>query len=208
MYLCNSLAQNSIIIFTRTVHDAQRLSIILRTLGFPAVPLHGQLSQSQRLGALSKFKSGGRRVLVATDIASRGLDIPSVDVVINFDIPTHSKDYIHRVGRTARAGRSGKSITLVTQYDVELIQRIEKVVGKKMDLWPTDDEEVALLRERVDEAARIAVTELKESKEQGKGGGSRKRRREEGGGRDDKDRDDDMVEAGMPSRHKKSKSRR
>jgi len=129
-------------------------------------------------------------------------------VVINFDIPTHSKDYIHRVGRTARAGRSGKSITLVTQYDVELIQRIEKVVGKKMELWPTDDEEVALLRERVDEAARIAVTELKELKEQGKGGVGRKRGREEGGGRDEKDRDDDMVEAGMPNRHKKSKSRR
>jgi len=129
-------------------------------------------------------------------------------VVINFDIPTHSKDYIHRVGRTARAGRSGKSITLVTQYDVELIQRIEKVVGKKMELWPTDDEEVALLRERVDEAARIAVTELKELKEQGKGGVGRKRRREEGGGKDEKDRDDDMVEAGMPNRHKKSKSRR
>jgi len=207
IYLCNSLAQNSIIIFTRTVHDAQRLSIILRTLGFPAVPLHGQLSQSQRLGALGKFKSGGRRVLVATDIASRGLDIPSVDVVINFDIPTHSKDYIHRVGRTARAGRSGKSITLVTQYDVELIQRIESVVGKKMELWPTNGEEVALLRERVDEAGRVAVTELKELKEQGRGGGGRKRRRFEGGGRDEKDRDDDTVEAGMPTKHKKAKVR-
>ena len=75
----------------------------MRTLGFPAVPLHGQLSQSARLGALGKFKSGGRKVLVATDVASRGLDIPHVDVVINYDIPTHSKDYIHRVGRTARA---------------------------------------------------------------------------------------------------------
>lgn len=77
-----------------------------------------------------------------------------------------------------------------------------------MELWPTDDEEVALLRERVDEAARIAVNELKELKEQGKGNGGRKRRREEGGERDDKDRDDDMVEAGMPSRHKTSKRRR
>jgi len=207
IYLCNSLAQNSIIIFTRTVHDAQRLSIVLRTLGFPAVPLHGQLSQSQRLGALGKFKSGGRRVLVATDIASRGLDIPSVDVVINFDIPTHSKDYIHRVGRTARAGRSGKSITLVSQYDIELLQRIESVIGKKLETWPTDEEEVALLRERVDEAGRIAVNELKELKGQGRDGG-RKRRREEGGGRDDRDRDDDMVEAGMPTKHKKSKGRR
>lgn len=205
IYLINSLAQNSIIMFTRTVHDAQRLSIILRTLGFPAVPLHGQLSQSQRLGALGKFKSGGRRVLVATDVASRGLDIPSVDIVINFDIPTHSKDYIHRVGRTARAGRAGKSITLVTQYDVELVQRIEQVVGKKMELWPTDPEEIALLKERVSEAARLAATELRE---QGAKSNNRKRGRDDGGGRDDKDRDDDVVEAGMPKKHhKKAKNR-
>ncbi|KAF9264770.1 DEAD-domain-containing protein [Marasmius fiardii PR-910] len=200
VYLCNSLAQNSVIIFTRTVHDAARLSIILRTLGFPAVPLHGQLSQSQRLGALSKFKSGGRKILVATDVASRGLDIPSVDVVINFDIPTHSKDYIHRVGRTARAGRAGKSITLVTQYDVELIQRIEKVIGKKMELWPSDSEEVALLKERVAEAGRLATNELKEQ------GGTGKRKRARGGrSKDDGDRDDDMIEAGIPTK-KRSRS--
>ncbi|KAI0709425.1 DEAD-domain-containing protein [Earliella scabrosa] len=206
IHLANTLAQNSMIIFTRTVHDAQRLSIMLRSLGFPAIPLHGQLSQSARLGALGKFKSGGRSVLVATDVASRGLDIPSVDIVINYDIPTHSKDYIHRVGRTARAGRSGKSITLVTQYDVELVLRIEQVIGKKMELWAVDKEEVALLRERVDEAGRLAAQELKE---QGiRGGHGKKRRRDEGGGKDDMDRDDDVVEAGMPSMKKKSKGRR
>ena len=71
IYIANSLAQNTMIIFTRTVSDASRLAIILRTLGFAAVPLHGQLSQSQRLGALAKFKSGGRKILVATDVASR-----------------------------------------------------------------------------------------------------------------------------------------
>ncbi|KZT26275.1 DEAD-domain-containing protein [Neolentinus lepideus HHB14362 ss-1] len=205
IYLVNSLAQNSTIIFTGTVQNTMRLSIMLRALGFPAVPLHGQLSQSSRLGALGKFKSGGPNILVATDIASRGLDIPSVDIVINYDIPTHSKDYIHRVGRTARAGRSGKSITLVTQYDVELVQRIETVIEKKMDLWPTDKEEVALLRERVDEAARLAVNELREQSH-GKGHG-RKRRRDEAGGRDDRDRDDDVVQADLP-KHKKNKGRR
>ena len=194
---------------------------MLRTLGFPAVPLHGQLSQSQRLGSLNKFKTGGRKVLVATDVASRyvhrnttpfydliigdsGLDIPSVDVVINFDIPTHSKDYIHRVGRTARAGRAGKSITVVTQYDVELLQRIEKVIGKKLELFPTSKEEVMLLKERVDEAGRLAVNELKE---EAKSNGGKRRRRDGGGGRDDKDRDDDVVEAGMP-KTKKSKGHR
>ncbi|TFK27358.1 ATP-dependent rRNA helicase RRP3 [Coprinopsis marcescibilis] len=210
IYLANSLVQNSIIVFTRTVRDARLLSIILRTLGFPAVPLHGQLSQSQRLGALGKFKSGGRSILVATDVASRGLDIPSVDVIINYDIPTHSKDYIHRVGRTARAGRAGKSVTLVTQYDVELLQRIEKVIGKKMDAWPMDTEEISLLKERVSEAERLAVNEIKD--QDSKEDQGRKRRRDGGaGGRsraDDRDRDDDVVEAGMPTRHKKMKSRR
>ena len=135
----------------------------------------------------------------------RGLDIPHVDVVINYDIPTHSKDYIHRVGRTARAGRSGKSITLVTQYDVELVQRIEAVIGKKMELWATDKEEIALLRERVDEAGRAATTELKE---QAREGGGKKRRREGSGGKDERDRDDDVVEAGMPSKKRKGKGRK
>lgn len=85
----------------------------------------------------------------------RGLDIPHVDIVINFDIPTHSKDYIHRVGRTARAGRSGRSITFVTQYDVELYQRIERLISKQLPVWPTEEVEVMLLQERVTEAQRI-----------------------------------------------------
>lgn len=86
----------------------------------------------------------------------RGLDIPHVDIVINFDIPTHSKDYIHRVGRTARAGRSGRSITFVTQYDVELYQRIEQLISKQLPLYHTEEDEVMLLQERVSEAQRIA----------------------------------------------------
>jgi ATP-dependent RNA helicase DDX47/RRP3 len=188
--------------YTQIQAPTTRLSIVLRNLGFAAVPLHGQLSQSQRLGSLSKFQSGSRKILVATDVASRGLDIPAVDIVINFDIPTHSKDYIHRVGRTARAGRAGKSVTLVTQYDVELIQRIEAVTGKKMDLWPTDKEEIALLRERVEEAGRLAATELRE---EGAKNGHRKRRKGDRDDRDARDRDDDIVQAGMPTKKRKSK---
>lgn len=135
-------------------------------------------------------------------LAFRGLDIPSVDIVINFDVPTHSKDYIHRVGRTARAGRAGKSVTLVTQYDVELIQRIEHMIGKQMDLWDTDKEEIALLRERVNEAARLAAKELRDKGIKGGEGSSnrqRKRSRTANAG-DERDLDDDRVEAGMPKR--------
>ena len=105
----------SAMIFTRTVNETQRLAILLRTLGLGAIPLHGQLSQSNRLGALNKFKTGNRNILVATDVAARGLDIPNVDIVINYDLPGDSKTYVHRVGRTARAGKSGRALNLVTQ---------------------------------------------------------------------------------------------
>ncbi|KAI8054127.1 P-loop containing nucleoside triphosphate hydrolase protein [Syncephalis plumigaleata] len=157
VYLLNEMAGNSAIVFVRTCNDAQRLSLLLRSLGFPAIPLHGQLSMDKRLAALNKFKAGSRNILIATDVASRGLDIPMVDVVLNYDIPTHSKEYIHRVGRTARAGRAGKSITLVTQYDVELLQRIEHILDRKLDSYAVDKDEVLILQERVSEAQRYAT---------------------------------------------------
>lgn len=161
VYLVSEMAGNSMIIFARTKSDTQRISLVLRNLGFGAIPLHGDLSQSARLGALNKFKSGSRNILIATDVASRGLDIPSVDLVVNYDIPTDSKSYIHRVGRTARAGRSGKSVALVTQYDVELYLRIEAALGKKLDKYPLENEAVMLFSERVAEASRAAVQEMK-----------------------------------------------
>ena len=180
VHLANEQAGQTIIVFTRTVHDAQRLAILLRLLGFSAIPLHGQLSQTARLGALNKFKAGGRSIMVCTDVAARGLDIPAVDLVVNFDIPTHSKDYIHRVGRTARAGRPGRSVTLVTQYDVELLQRIETAIGKKLTQFPggSDREMVMLLSERVGEAQRSALRELHE-KGLGSAGGAGRRKRKQ-----------------------------
>ncbi|OZJ06739.1 ATP-dependent rRNA helicase rrp3 [Bifiguratus adelaidae] len=198
VYILNELAGNSTIIFTRTCADTQKISIMLRNLGFPAIPLHGQLPQSKRLGALNKFKGGNRNILVATDVASRGLDIPLVDVVINYDVPTSSKDYIHRVGRTARAGRSGKSITFVTQYDVELIQRIEKDLERKLDAFDVDKNDVLLLQERVDEAQRFAMIELKES------GSKQKSKRF----RDDDDDADLEEETGQTKPKKKVHKRR
>ncbi|XP_047109955.1 probable ATP-dependent RNA helicase DDX47 isoform X2 [Schistocerca piceifrons] len=115
VHILNELAGNTFMIFCSTCNNTVRTALLLRSLGFTAVPLHGQMSQNKRLGALNKFKAKNRSILISTDVASRGLDIPHVDVVVNFDIPTHSKDYIHRVGRTARAGRAGKAITFVTQ---------------------------------------------------------------------------------------------
>ncbi|CAH1795717.1 unnamed protein product [Owenia fusiformis] len=163
VYILNELAGNSFMVFCSTCANTQRVALMLRNLGFTAIPLHGQMSQSKRLGSLNKFKAKNRSILIATDVASRGLDIPHVDVVINLDIPTHSKDYIHRVGRTARAGRSGKAITVVSQYDVELFQRIEHLIGKKLPLYETEEQEVMSLMERVTEAQRYAKMEMNES---------------------------------------------
>lgn len=123
-WLMNEFASKSVIIFTRTVNETQRIAILLRALGLGAIPLHGQLSQSSRLGALGKFRARSRDILVATDVAARGLDIPSVDVVLNFDLPHNSETYIHRVGRTARAGKSGHAISMVTQVSHQSILQV------------------------------------------------------------------------------------
>lgn len=129
VYLLTQFAGKKTIIFTSTCNQSLKLALTLKFLNFKAVNIHGKMNQQMRLGALNKFKGGERSVLIATDVASRGLDIPAVDVVINFDIPANSKDYVHRVGRTARAGRTGRALTLVTQYDVEIFQKIESLIG-------------------------------------------------------------------------------
>ncbi|EJT98373.1 DEAD-domain-containing protein [Dacryopinax primogenitus] len=207
VHLLTTVSGLSTIVFVRTIHDATKLTLALRNLGFPAIPLHGDISQDKRLGAISRFKAEPGAILVATDVASRGLDMPKVDAVINYDLPTNSKDYIHRVGRTARAGRAGKAISIVTQYDVELLQRIEHVIGKKLEAYgETTREEVEMLRERVGEAVRAATIQMKEQEgKRTQGGRGRKRQRE--GKREQLDRDDDEVEAGMP-RLKKARARR
>ncbi|TVY28120.1 ATP-dependent rRNA helicase [Lachnellula hyalina] len=188
VYLLNEFAGQSAIVFTRTVNETQRLAILLRALGFGAIPLHGQLSQSARLGALNKFRAGSRKILVATDVAARGLDIPSVDVVLNYDLPPDSKTYIHRVGRTARAGKSGHAISVVTQYDVEIWLRIETALGKKQKEYDTEKGEVMVFKARVEEAQRHARNEMKNLHEdRGKKGSVLKGRRPATGGKRGRD---------------------
>lgn len=185
VHILNELSGGSFIVFCNTCPGTQRIALMLRNLGFTAIPLNGKMTQVKRLAALNKFKVKSSSVLLATDVASRGLDIPHVDVVINYDLPQHSKDYIHRVGRTARAGRYGKSISFVTQYDVEMYQKIEHLIGLKLPLYETVEQEVMILLERVVEAERIARIELKEMDEK-----SSKRKR------DSDDDDDDREEGG------------
>ncbi|XP_049279546.1 probable ATP-dependent RNA helicase DDX47 [Anopheles funestus] len=165
VHVLNELAGNSFMIFCSTCSNTVRTALMLRALGLAAVPLHGQMTQNKRMAALNKFKSQARQILISTDVASRGLDIPHVDVVLNLDIPMHSKDYIHRVGRTARAGRAGQAITFVTQYDVELYQRIEHLLGKKLPEYKCEQDEVMALQERVAEAHRTARIEQQDIEE-------------------------------------------
>ncbi|CAL5375074.1 unnamed protein product [Camellia sinensis] len=173
VYILSEKSGSTSMVFTRTCDSTGLLAQMLRNLGLRAIPISGHMTQAKRLGALNKFKAGECNILVCTDVASRGLDIPTVDMVINYDIPSNSKDYIHRVGRTARAGRSGVAISIVSQYELEWYIQIEKLIGKKLPMFPAQEEEVLMLLERVTEAKRIADMKIKEA------GGKKKRRGED-----------------------------
>jgi len=120
----------STIIFTQRCTTAHLLHLILTELDIPSVPLHSHLSQPERLLSLARFRAGTVPVLVTTDVGSRGLDIPEVAMVVNFDCPRTGPDYVHRVGRTARAGRGGLAVTIVTERDVDLVKSIEETTSE------------------------------------------------------------------------------
>jgi len=121
-----------VLVFTRTKHGANNLCKKMVSAGISAAAIHGNKSQGARTKALSGFKNNSVRVLVATDIAARGLDIPLLPHVINFEIPNISEDYVHRIGRTGRAGASGEAISLVCAEETSYLKAIEKLVGIKI----------------------------------------------------------------------------
>ena len=120
------------LVFTRTKHRADRLQKFLVKSGIKAERIHGNRSQPQRTEALAGFKSGKYRVLVATDIAARGIDIEALGHVVNFDVPAVPDDYIHRVGRTARAELTGDAFTFMAPAEEGDLKRIERAVGKRL----------------------------------------------------------------------------
>jgi ATP-dependent RNA helicase RhlE len=121
-----------VLVFTRTKHGANRLTEKMNKNGITAAAIHGNKSQNARTKALEGFKTNKVRVLVATDIAARGLDIPLLPHVINFELPNIPEDYVHRIGRTGRAGASGEAISLVCGEEREYLKSIEKLLGEKM----------------------------------------------------------------------------
>ncbi|KAF1958282.1 DEAD-domain-containing protein [Byssothecium circinans] len=150
--------KKSVIIFCNGKKTATLLEHMLRLLEWRVTSLHSDLPHSDRRNNLARFRAQAAKILVATDVAARGLDIPEVGLVINYDIPRDPDDYIHRVGRTARAGRSGTSVTFVGQRDVNLIHAMESRVGSEMEEF---EEEGVSIEGRVVRDALKPVTEKK-----------------------------------------------
>ncbi|KAI9336081.1 P-loop containing nucleoside triphosphate hydrolase protein [Obelidium mucronatum] len=164
-YMVRTLFPNkSMIIFTGKCRTAERVRILLRELGVRSTALHAQMSQSDRLGSLAKFKSGIVPILIATDVGSRGLDIPFVEVVFNYELPADAADYVHRVGRTARAGRGGLAVSLVTERDIDILQNIEGKIDKKLDEFPVPEKPVLETLNEVGLAKRVANMHLIDTK--------------------------------------------
>lgn len=124
---------SQVLVFTRTKHGANKLCQKLEKSGITSAAIHGNKTQNARTKALDSFKKGTIRVLVATDIAARGLDIPLLPHVINFELPNVPEDYVHRIGRTGRAGASGDAISLVSHDELEYVRGIEKLLGQKLE---------------------------------------------------------------------------
>ncbi|GLO11695.1 ATP-dependent RNA helicase RhlE [Pseudomonas putida] len=179
-------AWEQVLVFTRTKHGANRLAEYLEKQGLTAAAIHGNKSQNARTKALADFKANSVRVLVATDIAARGLDIDQLPHVVNFELPNVEEDYVHRIGRTGRAGRSGEAISLVAPDEEKLLKSIERVTRQKIadgDLMGFDASQV--------EAEKPEVRERPQNN--GRGGRNQQARGEGGkdtnGGRKDKGKD-------------------
>ncbi|MFV7440408.1 DEAD/DEAH box helicase [Pseudomonas vlassakiae] len=179
-------AWEQVLVFTRTKHGANRLAEYLEKHGLTAAAIHGNKSQNARTKALADFKANSVRVLVATDIAARGLDIDQLPHVVNFELPNVEEDYVHRIGRTGRAGRSGEAISMVAPDEEKLLKSIERVTKQKIpdgDLMGFDASQV--------EAEKPEVRERQQNS--GRGGRNQQARGEGGkdanGGRKDKGKD-------------------
>lgn len=169
VHLCKTLYTDRVIIFLRSKAFAHRLRIIFGLLGIKAAELHGSLSQEQRIQAVESFRTGVSPFLLATDLASRGLDIKNVETVINYETPQSLEIYLHRVGRTARAGRTGRAITLASESDRKIVkaavksaqEKGSKVVSRSLDL-----DEVSKLAEKIAKLDPKIEKILEEEKEE------------------------------------------
>jgi ATP-dependent RNA helicase RhlE len=173
------------LVFTRTKHRADRLAKYLVQHGIAAERIHGNRSQPQRTQALAGFKAGRYRVLVATDIAARGIDIEELGHVVNFDVPKVPDDYIHRVGRTARAEAVGDAFTFVAPDEEGDLRQIERVIGKRLPRVMVPDFDYRAregARLEIPLADRIAAIRAKKAEDRGRAEAKKKRRMGDGVG--------------------------
>ena len=128
-------AQKLTIVFSRTKHGANKLAKSLSAAGFGADAIHGNKSQAQREKALDRFKKGLTPVLVATDVAARGVDVRDIGLVVNYDLPNEPESYVHRIGRTARAGADGRAVSFCSEDELEFLREIEKIIRMPIPRW-------------------------------------------------------------------------
>merc|ERR1712098_860855 len=155
-------SRTSSIVFCRTCRQTELIGSLLSKVGLRSSTLHSVKPQRERMSSLASFKSGHTKVLIATDVASRGLDIPEVNLVVNHNVPRDPVDYVHRVGRTARAGRNGQAVSLVTPNDISLVHSVEEYTGVKWTELEADDKKVAEIMVQVNTLRREGDIELSE----------------------------------------------
>ncbi|AZC25533.1 MULTISPECIES: DEAD/DEAH box helicase [Pseudomonas] len=187
-HLITAGAWEQVLVFTRTKHGANRLAEYLDKHGLSAMAIHGNKSQNARTKALADFKAGEVRILVATDIAARGLDIDQLPHVVNFELPNVDEDYVHRIGRTGRAGRSGEAISLVAPDEEKLLKSIERMTKQKIadgDLMGFDasavEAEKPEVRERPDTRNSRSARAPRGDNPNGGGGGRKDKGKDKGG---------------------------
>lgn len=173
--LLDEYKEDTVLVFSRTKHGAKKVAAKIRGLGHTATEIHGNRSQNQRKHAIEGFTNKKYRVMVATDIAARGIDVSHISLVINMDLPDSIEDYVHRIGRTGRAGRSGKAISFVMPSERRVIKRIERLIKKSIVIQKTPD---------LPEMEFESKAEPKPARQGFGGGRGRSSRQGEGGGRD------------------------
>lgn len=159
------------LIFSRTKHGAKKIARKVRDMGYTSTEIHSNRTQAQRKKALDGFTNGRFRVMVATDIAARGIDVKDITLVINFDLPENSEDYVHRIGRTGRAGRSGKAISFATASQKANVRKIEKLIRKTLPLMQHD------LTQSMPASKGVGGEEEKPKRNRNRGQKRRRRRR-------------------------------
>jgi ATP-dependent RNA helicase RhlE len=158
-----------VLIFTRTKHGADRVVKLLGASGIPANAIHGNKSQPQRERALAEFKAGKVKILIATDIAARGIDVSGVSHVINFELPNVSEQYVHRIGRTARAGAAGVAVAYCAEDERPYLKGIERLTKQKIEVVPLPENFIAEANRIKATRAPVAIVEREERGPRGPG---------------------------------------